>query len=84
MRCIFCEIEVLNSGEHLGHPISLPSRGVAHSDCAEKDLIERRVFCNIHLSELPLSDLYELRELALTEINVREGRENDTTDDNRP
>jgi hypothetical protein len=80
MRCIFCEAEVLNSNERLGHPISLPTRGVAHSFCAEKDLIERRVFCNIHLSELPLNDLYELRELALTEINVREGNASDDVD----
>ncbi len=80
MKCIFCDANILNSAEHLGQPITLPSRGVAHSYCAEKDLIERRVFCNIHLSELPLNDLYELRELALTEINVREGSGGDEVD----
>ncbi len=80
MRCLFCDAKVINSSEHLGHPITLPSRGVAHSYCAEKDLIERRVFCNIHLSELPLNDLYELRELALTEINVREGNDSNDVD----
>ncbi len=80
MRCIFCDKEIVGSPQHLGRPITLPSRGVAHSYCAEKDLIERRVFGNIHFSALPVNDLYELRELVLTEINVREGNTSDEID----
>jgi len=80
MKCIFCEKDIMDSPEHLGRPLTLPSRGVAHSYCAEKDLIERRVFGNLHFSQLPLNDLYELRELTLTEINVREGNVSDEID----
>ncbi len=35
MRCMFCELEVLNQDDSLGRPISLAQRGVAHSNCEE-------------------------------------------------
>jgi len=73
MRCIFCDHEVLKIDDFLGKPISLPGRGVAHIMCAERDLIAKRVFGSIHLTEIALDDLYELREMVLTEINDREG-----------
>jgi len=76
MRCIFCENEVLNQDDSLGKPISLPMQGVAHSMCAEEDLIEKRIFGSIHITEVSLEDLYELRELVKTEIDERVIRNN--------
>ncbi len=80
MRCIFCNKKIIPKNNDLGLPITLPTRGVAHSFCAERDLIERRVFASIHLADLAQADLYELRELVLTEINAREGNANDEID----
>ncbi|WP_022941278.1 hypothetical protein [Psychromonas hadalis] len=71
MRCMFCKKEVLNQDKSLGRPISLPRRGIAHSNCAEEDLIEKRIFGSIHITEISLDDLYELRELVKTEIDDR-------------
>ncbi len=67
-------------GSKVGTPITLPGRGIAHALCAEQDLIERRVFGSIQLATLPQSDLYELRELVLTEINSREGHAGEEID----
>lgn len=80
MRCLFCDKKMLIEGSQVGTPITLPGRGIAHSLCAEKDLIERRVFGSIQLATLPQSDLYELRELVLTEINSREGHSGEEID----
>ncbi|PKF62550.1 hypothetical protein CW745_03750 [Psychromonas sp. psych-6C06] len=77
MRCMFCQKEVFDENDHLGKPISIPSRGVAHSQCAEEDLIEKRIFGSIHITEISLEDLYELRELVKTEINERVKRNNE-------
>jgi len=77
MRCLFCEHSIIIKNDLLGSPITLPGRGVAHKMCAERDLISRRVFRSIHLSEIALDDLYELREMVLTEINHKEGTGND-------
>ena len=73
MRCLFCNIDVMKKQGELGAPITLPGKGVAHSACAEKDLIERRIFGSIALKDIENNDLYELRELLLMEINEREG-----------
>ncbi|MCP4323302.1 MAG: hypothetical protein GY951_01605 [Psychromonas sp.] len=77
MRCMFCEQEVLNQDDSLGRPISLAQRGVAHSNCAEEDLIEKRIFGSIHVTEISLEDLYELRELVKVEIDDRVKRNNE-------
>ncbi len=77
MRCMFCDKEVLNQDSSLGRPISLPRRGVAHSNCAEEDLIEKRIFGSIHITEISLEDLYELRELVKVEIDDRVKRNNE-------
>jgi len=73
MRCLFCNHHILKVDDFLGKPITLPGRGAAHINCAERDLISKRIFGSIHLSEIPMDDLYELREMVLTEINEREG-----------
>ena len=77
MRCIFCFDEVLKQTHLLGRPISVSGQGIAHSLCAERDLVTRRVFGSLELSSLPTSQLYELREMVLTEVNAREGHNND-------
>ena len=77
MRCMFCKQEVLNQDDSLGRPISLPMRGIAHSNCAEEDLIEKRIFGSIHITEISLEDLYELRELVKVEIDDRVKRNNE-------
>jgi len=73
VKCLFCHSAVLQNQKSLGDPITLPGRGIAHSQCAEKDLISQRVFASIPLKSLADSDLYELKEFVLTEINEREG-----------
>ncbi|PKG38739.1 hypothetical protein CXF74_12395 [Psychromonas sp. Urea-02u-13] len=77
MRCMFCKQEVLNKDDKLGKPISLARRGIAHAKCAEEDLIEKRIFGSIHIKEIVLEDLYELRELVKSEIEERVKRNND-------
>jgi len=77
MRCMFCKKEIFEKNDLLGKPISLPSQGIAHSRCAEEDLIEKRIFGSIHITEIALEDLYELRELVKTEINERVKRNNE-------
>ena len=77
MRCMFCKQEVLNQDDSLGRPISIPMRGIAHSNCAEEDLIEKRIFGSIHITEISLEDLYELRELVKVEIDDRVKRNNE-------
>ena len=72
MRCLFCGVKVISSNSMLGEPVTLPGRGFAHQICAEKDLTTRRVFGTISLQDMVEKDLYELRELVLTEINERE------------
>ena len=73
MRCIFCNERVIRRDKNHRPPITLPSRGIAHSDCAEEDLMARRIFGILHIDELTDDDLYELRELVQLEINDRAG-----------
>lgn len=73
MRCIFCEKNILRADKSLGYPVTLQGRGIAHSVCTEKDLVSRRIFGAIHLCDLSDSDLNELKDLVLTEINERQG-----------
>ena len=77
MRCMFCKQKVLNKDDKLGKPISLARRGIAHAKCAEEDLIEKRIFGSIHIKEIVLDDLYELRELVKSEIEERVKRNNE-------
>lgn len=74
---MFCEKKVLNNDSTQGKLISLARRGVAHSKCAEEDLIEKRIFGSIHITEISLEDLYELRELVKVEIKDRVKRNNE-------
>lgn len=74
MRCIFCDDEVMKIDTVLGSPITLQGRGICHAKCAEKDLIERRIFGSICMSDLTNADLNELKDLVLMEVNEREGR----------
>ncbi len=71
MRCMFCNHEIMKKDDFLGKPISIPSRGIAHTVCAERDLVSKRIFGSIHLTEVSMDDLYELRELVVNEINDR-------------
>ncbi len=71
MRCMFCNHEIMKKDDFLGKPISIPSLGIAHTTCAERDLVSKRIFGSIHLTEVSMDDLYELRELVVNEINDR-------------
>lgn len=77
MRCIFCDGNVVTADRSKGRPITIPERGVAHTFCAEQDLFSRRVYGSIHMQDLAMNDLVELREMVLAEINAREGKDND-------
>lgn len=73
MRCIFCDNDILKSSSRLGHPVTLQGRGIAHSVCTEEDLVVRRIFGSIHIGDLNDSDLHELKDLVVSEINARQG-----------
>lgn len=74
MRCMFCNKSIFN--KETGPPVTLSGRGVAHSQCAEQDLMKRRVFHNISMKDLADQDLQELYELASLEMNERNLRKN--------
>ncbi|WP_111979842.1 hypothetical protein [Algibacillus agarilyticus] len=73
MRCMFCDLDIINKDLSKGLPITVPGKGVAHTYCAEQDLHSRRIFGNIHIADLEDNDLYELKEMVMAEVNQRNG-----------
>ncbi|MER2490658.1 hypothetical protein [Catenovulum sediminis] len=71
MRCMFCNSNMLESDKSKGLPVTIPGKGVAHTHCAEADLVKKRVFGNIHLADMEDDDLLELYELVQVEVNER-------------
>lgn len=73
MRCIFCQENIMNDNAEKGRPVTVPQKGIAHSNCAAKDLISRRVFKKLELRSLEMEDLHELKDMVLMELNERSG-----------
>ena len=74
LNCIFCHQCVVNTDNSKGHPVSVPPYGIAHSYCAEQDLLLKRIFKGIHITELDNESFQELKEMVLAEDNVRNGK----------
>lgn len=68
MRCPYCSKSVVGQPE----VVVIVGEGPAHKHCYEGHIIGQRTFRGLHLPSLELSELYELKEMLLTELNVRE------------
>lgn len=71
MKCIYCDKVVFgNSG------ITVPSEGPAHSQCFQANQALKRTFQSLDISQLNDQELFELKELVITEENSRNRGEN--------
>lgn len=77
LNCVFCKECVVRGDSSKGLPISLPPYGVAHTYCAEQDLLQKRLFQGVHIAELDDKSFAELKEMVLAEDNLRNGVSND-------
>lgn len=68
MRCPYCSGSVVGDSDI----VVLVGEGPAHRKCYERDVLGQRVFRGLHLPTLELNELYELKEMLLTELNARE------------
>jgi len=73
MRCPFCAKSVVGEPEI----VVIAGEGPAHRQCYERDVLGQRVFRGLHLPSLALEELYELKEMLLTELNAREQSDDD-------
>lgn len=71
MRCIYCDNSIIESGKNFGKPMTAPGKGVAHTLCYTKDLINQRVFRGLKIAVLDIEELSELKEMVLIEMNAR-------------
>lgn len=73
MRCPYCSQTVV------GHSnvVILVGEGPAHKKCYEQSVLGQRTFRGLHLPTLELTELHELKEMLLTELNARENKDAD-------
>ncbi len=71
MYCIFCNHKVLSGTELRGQPTTVPGLGIAHRNCAIEDMIRHRVFRGLRLRELSVTELEELNDMVLAELNQK-------------
>lgn len=71
MHCIYCHLHILEKNEICGHPITIVSQGVAHFLCHSNYQSKIRIFKNLQLKNLTLSELDQIIELATLEKNER-------------
>jgi len=76
MRCPFCSKSVVGES----NIVVIAGEGPAHKLCYEREVIGQRVFGGLHLPSLTLSDLNELKEMLLTELNARENGSDDSVE----
>lgn len=72
MRCPYCSKSVVGHSDI----VILVGEGPAHKKCYEQSVLGQRVFQGLHLPTMELSELYELKEMLLTELNARENKDN--------
>ncbi len=74
MKCLFCNKDVFgNNG------MTVPGKGAAHQQCYQADQALKRTFQHLDITELNDHELFELKELVLSEENTR--KRSDNTDD---
>lgn len=73
MRCPYCSKSVIGQKDI----VVIAGEGPAHRSCYEREVLGQRVFRGLHLPTLDLNELYELKEMLLTELNAREQSEDD-------
>lgn len=71
MKCIYCNKTVIGMDA-----MSVSGRGSAHSRCHQFELVSKRVFRGISLTDLPDVDLDELHHMILLERNSRSMTDN--------
>jgi hypothetical protein len=74
MKCIYCDKAVFGHGG-----LTVPNEGPAHSPCFQANQALKRTFQTLDISELNDQELFELKELVITEENSR-NREGDSDD----
>ena len=67
MKCEYCDKPVYGEDG-----LTIPGKGVAHKTCFEIDKSSKRIFQTLDLSELEPTQLIDLKDLVLAEINERE------------
>ena len=67
MRCPYCKKTVFGEKE----VVVIVGEGPAHKRCHEHELIGQRSFAGLKLSSFKESELRELQEMILIELNVR-------------
>lgn len=77
MRCPYCKKSVFGEKE----VVVIVGEGPAHKRCHEHELIGQRSFAGLKLSSFKETELRELQEMILIELNVRNRVERDTTRD---
>ena len=66
MKCIYCDKAVFG---HSG--LTVPSEGPAHSQCYQANQALKRTFQSLDITQLNDQELFELKELVITEENSR-------------
>ena len=67
MRCIYCEKTVAGSDG-----VTVPQLGPAHQTCFQINQALKRTFQNLDISSLNDSELTDLKDLVLAEVNTRQ------------
>ncbi len=73
LNCFFCSECVVSGDNSKGRPLTVPPYGVAHTHCAEQDLMQKRLFRGLHIADLDEKCFAELKEMVLAEDNHRNG-----------
>ncbi|MCJ8311519.1 MAG: hypothetical protein HRU38_02295 [Saccharospirillaceae bacterium] len=72
MRCTFCEEKLLRPNMPPGSLIIIDPNEYAHKSCAEQAWVSRRMFGSVKMNSIPSNDLFELKQLLINEINLRD------------
>ena len=70
MKCIYCDKAVFGHGG-----LTVPSQGPAHTPCYQANQALKRTFQSLDITQLIDQELFELKELVITEENSRKREE---------
>lgn len=68
MRCPYCSKGVVGAE----NVVVIVGEGPAHLECHEYHVMGERSYKNIYFPDLSKEELLEMKEMILTELNVRE------------
>jgi hypothetical protein len=71
MKCIYCDSSIFENNNEEGQPITVQGKGISHTMCHSRDLINQRIFKGLPVNSLDFEELSELRDMVLIEINSR-------------